>query len=100
MGKVVDPDLLRQRLQMPLQIIANAERRSGRVRKQERAGIISVWVPRNPRLNLASEVRRHRDVIVALRCFCLADSILTLLALLQRFVDSEARALATFKIGN
>ena len=26
MGKIVDPDLLRQRLQMPLQIVANTER--------------------------------------------------------------------------
>ena len=53
MGKVVDPDLLRQRLQVPLQVIANAERRSARVWKQERPGIIAVWVPRNPRLNPA-----------------------------------------------
>jgi len=38
MGKVVDPDLLRQRLQVPLQIVANAERRSGRCEIGERNG--------------------------------------------------------------
>src|SRR5258708_3898188 len=96
MGQILDPNLLRQRFQTPLQIVANAERRSGRIWKEERARIIAFWVPRNPRFNLASEIGRHWHVVVALLCLCGADPILAFLALLEGFVDTKLRPLVIF----
>src|SRR5260370_12101867 len=75
MGQILDPNLLRQWFQTPLQIVANAERRSGRIWKEEGARIIAFWVPRNPRFNLRSEIGLHGHVVVALLCLCCADPI-------------------------
>jgi len=87
----VDPDILRERFQMTFQIIANTERRSGRVWKEERLRIIAIWVP--PQSTPQSLVRGQAALeIIALRCLCLADPILPFLALLQRYVDSELRS--------
>jgi hypothetical protein len=58
---------------------------------------MTVWMARNPRLDLTFEVGRHWDEIVALICFRIADSIVCWLTFLKSFVDSELR---TFEILN
>src|SRR5438270_6952590 len=90
-GHVTYSGFLRQWLQMPLQVIADTECCSDRAWKQERARIIAIWMPRDPRLNLPCEIRWDWNVVVALLCFCVSNPILAFLALLQRFVDSELR---------
>lgn len=60
-GQIVNTGLLAQRFQIPFQIIAYTERSSGRARKEESARIITVWMSCDPPIDLAFEVRRHRD---------------------------------------
>src|SRR5260370_11877235 len=55
MGQILDPNLLRQRFQMPLQIVADAERRSGRIlEKGTREDYCGLGAPRS---TLQSRVR-------------------------------------------
>ena len=48
---------------------------------------------RNPCCDLAGEIRRDRNVVVAFSRLCLANPIFSLLPLLQCLVDSELRPL-------
>jgi hypothetical protein len=50
-------------------------------------------MPRNPRCNLAGEIRRDGNVVVAFSRLCLANPIFSLLPLLESLVDSELRPL-------
>src|SRR5260370_25669181 len=96
MGQMLDTNLFRQGFQTALQIVANAERRSGSIWKEERARIVAFWVPRNPRFNLTSKIGRYGNEVVALRCLGGTNPILSLLALLQSFVDPKLRPLVVF----
>src|SRR6516225_5566250 len=63
--EVMNVGFLCQRFQVPLQIIADAERASISVWKQERARVAAIWMLSNPSCNLASEIRRDGYIIVA-----------------------------------
>src|SRR5215210_2408847 len=78
---------------MPFQIIPNTERASRRSRKEESAAVVRVWMPRDPRLNLAFKVRRHRNKIVALIRFRVANPIFPCLPFLESLIDSQLRTL-------
>jgi len=50
-------------------------------------------MPCDPSLDLAREVRRHGNIVVALAGFRVPDPILTFLTLFEGLVDSELHAL-------
>ena len=85
----MNASLLCQWFQVPFQVVTHAECGSNRVWEQKRARILAVWMPGNPRCDLSREIRGHRDVAVALRCLCSADSIPPSFTLLQGLVDPE-----------
>jgi hypothetical protein len=96
----VDTSAFGERLQIPLEIISDAERGSGRTRKEKSARIIPVWMRRDPRFDFALEVRRHRNEIVALIHFRVTNPIFSCLTFLEGFVDSELGALEVFNAQN
>src|SRR5437667_2987686 len=81
---------------MPFQIIPHTERASRRSRKEESAAVLRVWMPRDPRINLAFKVSRHWNEIVALIRFRVANPIFPCLTFLESFIDSELRTLEIF----
>src|ERR1035441_4294223 len=91
-----DASLFRQRLQVPFQIVPNAERGSGRTRKEESAAIIPVRMPRDPRFDLALQVRRHRNEVVALIRFCVTNPVFSSLTFLESLIDSKLGTLEIF----
>src|SRR5664279_1811479 len=92
-GHTADAGLFSQRLQIPFQIVPNAERGSGRARKQKSSGIIPVRMISDPGFDLAPQVWRHRNEVVALLRFCVTNPILARLTFLEGFIDSELGAL-------
>ena len=95
-GHTEDTGLFGQRLQVSLQIVPNAERGSGRARKEESAAIIPVRMSRDPRYDLALQVRRHRDEIVALLRFCVTNPVFSCLTFFESFIDAELATLEIF----
>ena len=91
-----NPGLFSQRLQIPFQVVPNAERGSERTRKQESAGSIPVRMHRDPRFDLALQIRRHRNEIVALIRFCVTNPIFSCLTFLESFIDSQLGTLEIF----
>src|SRR5688500_4787244 len=77
MRHVADAGLFSQRLQMPLQIISDTKCASGRTWEEESAGIMTVRMPHDPGFDFALEARRHRNEIVALIRFCVANPVLS-----------------------
>ena len=91
-----DAGLFSQRLQMPFQIVPNAERSFGRVRKEEGASIIPIRMDGDPRLDLALKVRGHRNEVVALIRFCVTNPVFSCLTFFESFIDAELATLEIF----
>src|SRR5215831_3827048 len=75
--EIVNVGFLCQRFQVPLQIIADAERAAISVWKQERARVAAIRMLSNPSCKLSSEIRRDGYIIVAFIRLCFPDSILS-----------------------
>jgi hypothetical protein len=89
----VNTSSLRHWFQVPLQVVPNTEGGSGRVWEQKRTRIIVISMPCDPSSDLATEIRWHGNVAVALSPLCGANPIFPFLALFQGLVNSELRAL-------
>ena len=95
--EIQDADTLRERLQLLLQIVANAESCSPTIEKEKRPRIVALRMNCDPFRNLAAEIRRYGHVAVALVRLRIANAILSQLPFLQRFIDAK---LIAFKVVN
>src|SRR5579863_9717951 len=96
MGHIGYSRFFSQRLQIPLQIIADTEGRTCRTRKKECTRIGAIRKRCDPGSHLAFQIRRYRDKIVALIRLRVANPRIPFLTVLQSFVDSELRPLEIF----
>src|SRR5579862_3903516 len=100
MGKILNSNLVGQRLQKPLQIVTYAVGGLFPARKEERAGIHAFRVSRYPLRDLACEIRWHWNRGIASFGLCFADPGVALLAILQGFVNSKLVACEVFNPEN
>src|SRR5580658_5939144 len=75
--QVENADTLRERLQLLLQIVADAESCSPAIEKEKRPRIIALRMSCDPFRNLAAEIRRYGHVAVALVRLRIANAILS-----------------------
>src|SRR6266478_6112632 len=93
--QIQNADTPRERLQLLLQIVADAESCSPAIEKEKRPRIVALRMSRDPFRNLAPKIRRYGHVAVALVRLRIANAILSQLPFLQRFIDAK---LVAFKV--